>query len=496
MIFRIVYIIYTDTIKACGMNLGRGGITNEKQATISSNAILQMHYLFVGSPIVYMSRNLLLNKIMENGIQICSNKEKCKDITLSESELTEIWIPFAKSLVDIIMCIGIAPIRFKRVDKKMVPYVPKAGSYSIRVTTTVDGICTYDLHDMDNPQEPAPNSIVLYGFGYDPRSNGSLTSLIKVLEPTMKFMSSLSDCAMTAEQLRCNPPIIVEKKETSTEMKEGLDFDFFMDSDSLKSSINSQYQRDEKAIQRLKHQQRLFANAITGASDAVQKNTNNTMNNIVPLPSSFRVGTQIEPSGRNDYTQIMRSCAENVCSLLGVPRSLLISDNAVVRGDIEGTHESFKTACLVWKGIVSKVLTLVYRHVFKEEEVARLSKIAKKRKIKDISKLTDNDLMQVIVPVTPYISNEELKQLYLQQIIDWKTYKQYTLRNCSLPIELVKPNEPDPWSKEEKLLMMGVGKKNDPQNPASTTPAAPSADKKPKTDKTTSKVKAANSGKV
>ena len=293
-------------------------ITDERKCIISGNEILKMHYLFIGNADIFMCRNLILNKVFENGIQICSGKKKCTEIKLSDAEVSEIWIPFAKDLVDIITCIGVAPIRTKKIDNRMIPYIPKPGSYSIQITTSVDGICTYDLFDINSPMDkPAPNSLVLHGFGYDPRSNGSLCSIIKVLEPTMQFVHAMSDSALTAEMLRCNPPIIVEKKETTQDSKEGLDFDFYMDSDALKTSTHSQYQRDERAVARLKNQQRLFANAINGMDKQSADNTAKTMNNIVPLPSSFRVGTVIEPSGRNDFTQILRSSSESICSVMG-----------------------------------------------------------------------------------------------------------------------------------------------------------------------------------
>ncbi len=468
-------------------------ITSEKKSIISPNTILKLHYLFVGDLHVFMCRNLILNKVFENGIQVCMGKT-CKEVKMSEAALSEIWIPFSKDIVDAIMTLGIAPIRFKKIQNDLIPYVPKWGSFSIHVKTTKDGLCEYTLHDMDNPEKPAPNSIVLSGFGYDPRSDGSICSIIKVLEPSMQFVHQLSDCALTAEKLRCNPPIIVEKKETTHEAKEGLDFDFFMDSDALKSSLNSQYQRDEKEVNRLKNQQRLFAAAINGTPQQAV-NSKNTMNNIIPLPSSFNVGSVIEPSGRNDYSQILRSVAENICSVMGVPRSMMISDN-VVRGDVEGSHDVFKQSCLLWKNIASKILTWVYRHTHSKEEAQRLSKIAKKRKIADITKVAEDQMIKVIVPVTPYISNEELKQLYLQQLISWDTYKQYVLRNCSLPIELMKQNPKDPWSKEDKLLMLGVTiPKNENQAPT-TTKKTESKNKKTtlKSDKTSNKTKAAGVG--
>ena len=469
-------------------------ITNEKKSIISPNTILKLHHLFVGDPHVFMCRNLILNKVFENGIQVCTGK-KCKEVKMSDAELSEIWIPFAKDIVDVIMTVGVAPIRFKKIKKELIPYVPKCGSYAIHVTTTNVGLCSFTLHDMDNPNKPAPNSIVLSGFGYDPRSDGSITSIIKVLEPSMQFVHQLSDCALTAETLRCNPPIVVEKRETTHEAKEGLDFDFFMDSDALKTSLSSQYKRDEKEVRRLKNQQRLFAAAINGTPQE-QVRAESTMNNIIPLPSSFTVGSIIEPSGRNDFSQILRSVAENICSIMGVPRSMMISDN-VVRGDVEGSHDVFKQSCLLWKNITSKILTWVYRHTHSEQEAQRLSKIAKKRKIAYISKVSEDKMIQVIVPVTPYISNEELKLLYLQQLITWDTYKQYVIRNCSLPIDLMQQNQKDPWSKEEKLLMMGATMPADP-NKAQNNSKAPAPKKKaqPTSSKPSQKPKAAGAGKA
>ena len=71
----------------------------------------------------------------------------------------------------------------------------------------------------------------------------------------------------------------------------------------------------------------------------------------------------------------------------------------------------------------------------------------------------DQQMVELVVPVTPYISNEELKDMYLHQIIDWNTYKEYVLRNASLPLDLKKNNEKDPWSKEEKKELLGISSK-------------------------------------
>jgi hypothetical protein len=409
-----------------------------------------MNYLYFGSEQVFMCRNVLQNKVFENGIAICANKKKCSDLTLNKSEIDSVWIPFGKDIIDTIMTLGIVPVRF---SDKGLPYIPKAGTYDIHVITDDNGMTTYELHDKQHPMEPVPDSIVLHNYGYDPRIDGSLTSMIKTLEPIMQFVHHLSDAALCAEETRCNPPVICEKKETQQEMKEGLHFDSYIDGDTLKTTLNSHYQRDEAGIRQLNHQRMLFSNAISGAKS--EKTTTRAMNNLVPLPNDFRISTLIEPSGRNDYVQICRMASEIICSVIGVPRSMIISDN-VVRGDIQGSHDVFKQSCLQWKNIISSILTAVYRHINKKQETDRLTKLVKKRKLKNLDDFASKEMVQIVVPVTPYISSDELKDMYLHQIISWSTYKEYVLRNASLPLDLMKPNEPDPWSKEEKKELLGI----------------------------------------
>ena len=136
---------------------------------------------------------------------------------------------------------------------------------------------------------------------------------------------------------------------------------------------------------------------------------------------------------------------------------MMISDN-IVRGDIQGSHDVFKQSCLQWKGIVGKILTILYRLTKSGDEAARLKKISKKRKLSDIKNFAEKEMVEVIIPVTPYISNEELKDMYLHQIIDWKTYREYILRNASLPLDISKSDK-DPWSTEDKKELLGITQK-------------------------------------
>ena len=50
--------------------------------------------------------------------------------------------------------------------------------------------------------------------------------------------------------------------------------------------------------------------------------------------------------------------------------------------------------------------------------------------------------VNVYFPVTPFVENAELRQLYEQGVISWKSYGEYALRNISLPIDDLQPKAP------------------------------------------------------
>ena len=78
----------------------------------------------------------------------------------------------------------------------------------------------------------------------------------------------------------------------------------------------------------------------------------------------------------------------------------------------------------------------------------------KKRKLKDIKSFVESNLVTIDIPTTPYVSNDELRSLYLQGIINWKYYGEYMLRNASLPIDILLKREP--WSQEDRKEFLGA----------------------------------------
>lgn len=437
----------------------------DHRAVLNRISIRRYVDMFHGNEFCFMCRSLLRNKVFENGLDLCegaSGSGACKANSMPRIQrlLEDHWIPFAKAAMDMIFCIGLVPIRFIRVDEKSIPipYVPIVGTYDIHIVTTREGVRSYELFDNDSGLEPVKDSLVLGGFNYEPHMDGQMTSLVAILEPVFRFIAELSDAAVISERIRSNPPIVIQKRDAgnSQQEKETANFGFYADTDNIKMTENNQFQRDEMQVKQLQNQQRLFMNALYPTQG--QQNAKNALDNMVPLPSQFQVGTMIEPSGRTDFVSVNRMAQETICSTLGVPRSLFINDH-VVRSDQEGVHETLRQSLIFWKQVISTLLTKVWRMLNEESVLKKVMKDAKKSKraLQGIALEShlSKKMPRIEIPITPYSDSSQLRMLYLQEVISWETYATYLLRNASLPKEILATKK-DPWSHDDKKELLGI----------------------------------------
>lgn len=451
-------------------------LQDRNHRAVLNKTVIQEHVnLFLGDEFCFMCRNLLKNKIFENGLDVCvGSGDACKMSTSMEHKriVEEHWMPFGKDCMDIIFAIGVCPIRFLRSPelKIAIPYVPATGTYSIHIITKPDGTRHYELHDIDartsGGLSPVEDAIVLDGFNFNPQMNGQLTSLVSTLRPLFTFIAELKDTAITSERIRCNPPIVIQKQDGGQNKQDNdtLQMDFFADTDNIKQSSENSFSRDAISVQQLRNQKKMFMSALYPSQ--AQQNAQNAMDNLLPLPSSFRVGTLMEPSGRSDFVGINRLCQETICSVLGVPRSLFISDH-VVKSDSEGTHETLKQTMIAWKNIIGSILTKVWRVCTEDSVLKEVMKDAKKNKKRAytgivLEKQISKKLQKIEVPITPYCDSGQLRLLYLQEVISWEVYATYLLRNSSLPKDILM-SKTDPWTHDDKMQLLGI-KKEEPLN--------------------------------
>ncbi len=429
------------------------------RAVISASKIKQLRNVYFKNAFVFICRNLIHSKVFENGLCLREGTSKeCKTNPLTKQLMQSHWLPFAKDVIDSIICIGLVPVRYKELNGNLVPYVPQVGTYEIHVVTPEDGSTTYEFFSKDKPIDittPTPNAFVLSGFGHDPERNGELNSTIDCLYPHIRFITDMHDYAVIAERIRTNPPIIMQRRgeNQSSQADESLHFDQYVDGDNVKLSMHNQYERNKQDIESLQHQNRLFLNAIEGKNVHSADNTEKAIENMVPLPSQYNVGTTLQPSARTDFVAINRLNQETICALIGVPRSMIINDS-VTRADIQGSHDVFRQTLIYWKKSIGSTLTKVYRILYGDHELQKITKKSKKRKLKDLSNFVESNLVTIEIPTTPYVSNDELRSLYLHGIINWKHFGEYMLRNASLPIDILQTK--DPWKLDDKREFLGA----------------------------------------
>jgi len=189
-----------------------------------------------------------------------------------------------------------------------------------------------------------------------------------------------------------------------------------------------QFERSKANVEILLKQQELYNQYRGQYSKQVQ-----TLESITQLPNGLHVVPTAQNTGRQDLTQTHKIIQEEICSGMGVPRSLMIGDS-LYKGDIEGVTDSFKHTILNWKNALSFMCTDLYQKAYVNLNSLKVGKnifLAKKRQ-----------QIRVVFPVHPYISVEELDYLYTRGIIPWEVYSKHALQNTSIPDYFRNPKAP------------------------------------------------------
>ena len=133
-----------------------------------------------------------------------------------------------------------------------------------------------------------------------------------------------------------------------------------------------------------------------------------TLENVVPLPNGQHLVSGPQNTGRGDYGGIHKTLIEDVCSTMGVPRSMIMAEGGGGLGsksDTEGQHEVFQATVLFWKKKLGNVLSHLY-NVIHAKEIKKGIDFSKE---KDVHAAKFNHSVQVFFPVTPFVSNDTLR---------------------------------------------------------------------------------------
>lgn len=389
---------------------------------------------FHQSPIIHMCSHLITSQLLNNGIRFCEGS--CRDNVIDmdaqkELLIEEKWVPFCSELIESILAFGFAVVHVSEF-----PSVLKLGTYWLKAEILETGY-EWKVYKRASVDEVMENTYVF--CIYDPLTDGRLNSPVYKVIPRLLFLKRLRETAITMESLRANPTVYSEIKENQSQSaKEGTDFENFADAHAAETNDLYKFRRNKQQVDILNKQKDLYDQYMGVRKHRyVQK----SLENVVALPIGHVLKAPPMNTGRTDLSNLHKIIEEEVCATLGVPRSMIISDagGGLNSGSVntESTHETFMHTLIWWKKKVGIILSDLYNIIYIEEL---------KEKIKNESdpyEAKKKHSVNVYFPVTPFVKNETLRQLYEQGVISWHKYAMYALMNVSLPVEDMEDNPPE-----------------------------------------------------
>ena len=395
------------------------------------------------TPVIYTCRNVIHHHLFSNGIIFSHKRGRIKPDPHMQEIMTDFWLPFCKNMIDAILSIGIVITRIISMDDGLrIPVVLEPNSCVIKMAYTM-GIREFIVLDHQNNE--IPDTLVLDIFGFSPTIEGHLTSIVSNVLPQVQYINMLRGTCLQMEQSRSAPVIMTETVDTKTDNVEGVNYDYYADGDMQDTSDHNKFIRNKSAVQQLSQQQELYDNFFSNGT--LQSKGSTALDNVVTLPLGHRIVNMPQQTGRGDLCAQIKSHDDLICAVMGVPRSLVMSDTPH-KTDAEGTHQTFQKTIMFWKNVTQMACEHIYNNIYAESIKKQLmNAIGKKRKrtrVEDVYALKKKMQVEISFPISPFISGDQLFSHYQRGVISWDTYLQHACAAAVLPME----NLPEPVQKQ------------------------------------------------
>ena len=487
------------------------------------------------------TNNILKDMFNGEGIVMLRGNERIDMSDALKAYMHRHMERFARDFFMAKQAFGVVPITFEYVDSNdglgpasLVPFVPTFGTYVI-TTRTVRGrqyfhfywshidLCLLDAaidHGISSatfsstcmsPLGTRDDSVIVaHGFGYDPDISGRLVSNFSSILHHLTSLATLSQCAVTAQRISCKPPIVSQYNpvlEIAAEKNHKQGY-YVGDTSTDEARQEVAFSRDAREIESWKRTMRAMNETNgTGAADfgvsslgtetvgrySTGDDTDTMQPAHIMLSSTRQLVHQQQPTTRNDLVQLGEQAMEIVCSVLSMPHCSMAARSGV-RAGVESVDDQMARTVVKEADELSRVMTLVYNHMFGEadvyDELCALVEVKRRRiSLKDAerrqrngtlmgvsSMLSGNHLPPSFVPARTLVTEEDLYAvdmrtrrrlafdlppattqnnmhlLYARGIIDWRTYNESLLRMNNLPRSMA-ANARDPWSADERKTM-------------------------------------------
>ena len=342
-----------------------------KEIRISNDSMDLIWKYFNAIPTIQMCRNVIRQQLFSNGIDF-NKKKRSRDTTMQQI-MDDYWLPFCEDALDAALCYGFVPWRTVKIEGNFkVPIICLKDTYNIGLKE-VNGVIEYKIYDVgDNSNNELEGANIYDEFGYRPRVNGELMSVIYTLIPDIQYYYTMANTQITLEKQKTAPPIITEIQERNKGGvggdNEGIDYDFFADADLAKAEEDSKFRRNKSAVNDLAKQKKLY-DEFFNPTQEVQVSTGDIFDRVVAIPAGQRVSNYRVEQSRGDVGNILKQLQDTICGIFGVPKSMIMSDTPH-KSDAAGTHKVFQQTIMWWKRQMSEMMQHIY-NVINTDDISK-----------------------------------------------------------------------------------------------------------------------------
>jgi hypothetical protein len=386
------------------------------QVSVNMNMCTRLWADYKRESMLNMCKRLIGYHLFKNGVQFEKNKKIIQPPPQVLDVFDKHWMVFAEDTLDSLLCLGFAVVSILEDDSGVsYPSIVLPHMYNLHYTVKNNKYeywLTSQYLDM--------KKTYIYQFGDHPLPTGEIVSQISKIMYHCKFLKELRFTTLIMEKNKSNPDYFSEVKDTNKERHEGIDYDFYADASSSEDPSSSmQFDRSKVHVDVLMKQQELYHQYLGGTSKQVKN-----LRNITQLPSGQHVVPTSQNTGRQDVCQLHKIIQEEICSSIGVPRSLMIGDS-LYKSDTDSVTDSFKHTILSWKKKIGYVFTDLYQKLYVDLKKIKVSK--------NIYATKQKHMVIVDFPVYPYVSVQDLDYLYKAGVIGWEVYSKQCLQSVCIP---------------------------------------------------------------
>ncbi len=408
------------------------------------------------TPMLYACRNIIQHHLFGNGMLFSHRKGRIRPDPHMQEIMTDFWMPFCKELLDSVLSIGIAVVRIVHLqDGLNIPVVLDPNCVRIKMLYTF-GIREYTI--LNDQQEEVPDTHVLDIFGYSPTPSGRLVSIVCNLMPQIQYMNMMKGTALTMERKRADPIIMTEAVDSKVDNIEGINYDYYADGDMQDNSDQNKFMRNRSNVAQLAHQQAMYDSFFAGGD--VPSTGSAVLDNVVAMPIGQRIVNTPHQTGRGDIVAQLKSHEDIICSVIGVPRSLIMSDTPH-KSDAEGTHQTFQKTILSWKTQIQlaceNIYNIIYADSIKNQLMKAMGKKKKQTSVADVYAIKKRLQVEIVFPISPFMGHDQLFTHWQRGVIPWNTYVEHACAQACLPHQKM----PEPNKKETSEDDSKKRKRND-----------------------------------